>query len=114
MSLALVTGASRGIGREITLALAAAGHHVIAVSRTPTPETNPNITTIACDISDINAVTKLQSDIAAQHGPVHILVNAAGVFGPIALIKELSRSHYQEIWPPCDRISWWLHDPENQ
>jgi NAD(P)-dependent dehydrogenase (short-subunit alcohol dehydrogenase family) len=35
MSLALVTGASRGIGREIALALANAGHHVIAVSRTP-------------------------------------------------------------------------------
>ena len=88
MSLALVTGASRGIGREITLALAAAGHHVIAVSRTPTAETNPNITTMACDISDINAVTKLQADVACQHGSVHILVNAAGVFGPIALIKD--------------------------
>ena len=88
MSLALITGASRGIGREITLALAAAGHHVIAVSRNPTPETNSKITTIACDISDINAVTKLQADVAAQHGPVHILVNAAGVFGPIALIKD--------------------------
>ena len=88
MSLALVTGASRGIGREITLALAAAGHHVIAVSRTPNAETNPNITTMACDISDINAVTKLQADVASQHGPVHILINAAGVFGPIALIKD--------------------------
>lgn len=88
MSLALVTGASRGIGREITWALAAAGHQVIAVSRTPAAETNPNITTMACDISDINAVAKLQADVAAQHGPVHILINAAGVFGPIALIKD--------------------------
>jgi len=32
MALALVTGASRGIGREIALALANAGHHVIAVA----------------------------------------------------------------------------------
>jgi len=88
MSLALVTGASRGIGREIALALANSGHHVIAVSRTPTTEANPAITTLACDISDINAVTQLHADVSTQHGPVHILVNAAGVFGPIALIKD--------------------------
>ena len=88
MSLALVTGASRGIGREIALALANSGHHVIAVSRTPNTEPNPAITTMACDISDINAVTQLHSDVSTQHGPVQILVNAAGVFGPIALIKD--------------------------
>ena len=98
MSLALVTGASRGIGREITLALAAAGHHVIAVSRTPTAEINPNITTMACDISDINAVTQLQADVSAQHGPVHILVNAAGVFGPMALIKDSDPREWLETF----------------
>ena len=98
MSLALVTGASRGIGREITLALAAAGHHVVAVSRTPTAEINPNITTMACDISDINAVTKLQADVASQHGPVHILINAAGVFGPMALIKDSDPREWLETF----------------
>jgi len=70
MSLALVTGASRGIGREIALALANSGHHVIAVSRTPTTEANPAITTMACDISDINAVMQLHSDVSTQHGPL--------------------------------------------
>ena len=88
MSLALVTGASRGIGREITVALAAAGHHVIAVSRKPVEEEHSNIFSFACDISDNTAVTKLHTDVTTQHGPVHILINAAGVFGPIALIKD--------------------------
>ena len=38
MSLALVSGASRGIGREIAIALADAVHTVIAVSRNPNPD----------------------------------------------------------------------------
>lgn len=96
MALALVTGASRGIGREITLALVAAGHQVIAVSRKPTAEVNPQITSIACDISDLDAVTALHAKVATEHGPVTILVNAAGVFGPIALIKDSDPKQWLE------------------
>jgi NAD(P)-dependent dehydrogenase (short-subunit alcohol dehydrogenase family) len=89
MSLALVTGASRGIGREIALALASAGHQVIAVSRTPNKdETNKNITSIAGDISELAFVTELHKQVQRDHGDVEILVNAAGIFGPIALIKD--------------------------
>ncbi|MCX6445079.1 MAG: SDR family NAD(P)-dependent oxidoreductase [Actinobacteria bacterium] len=89
MSLALVTGASRGIGREIALALANAGHNVIAVSRTPNAaETNPRITSIAGDISDLAFVTDLHKKVTAEHGNVEILINAAGIFGPIALIQD--------------------------
>ena len=89
MSLALVTGASRGIGREIALALANAGYNVIAVSRTPNAaETNPRITSIAGDISDLAFVTDLHKKVTAEHGNVEILINAAGIFGPIALIQD--------------------------
>ena len=52
MQLALVTGASKGIGREIALALADVGHKVIAVSRTPMSLAK-NIENICGDISDI-------------------------------------------------------------
>jgi NAD(P)-dependent dehydrogenase (short-subunit alcohol dehydrogenase family) len=97
MSLALVTGASRGIGREIALALANAGHEVIAVSRRPNPdESHPKITSIAGDISDNAFVTQLQKDVTAQFGAVQILVNAAGIFGPIALIKDSDPEQWLE------------------
>jgi len=97
MSLALVTGASRGIGREIALALANAGHEVIAVSRRPNlDESHPKITSIAGDISDNAFVTQLQKDVTAQFGPVQILVNAAGIFGPIALIKDSDPEQWLE------------------
>ena len=64
MSLALVTGASRGIGREIALALANAGHDVIAVSRKPNPDdTHPKITSIAGDISSLAFVSEIQKEV---------------------------------------------------
>jgi NAD(P)-dependent dehydrogenase (short-subunit alcohol dehydrogenase family) len=97
MSLALVTGASRGIGREIALALADAGHTVIAVSRRPNPdESHPKITSIAGDISDNAFVTQLQKDVTAKFGTVQILVNSAGIFGPIALIKDSEPEQWLE------------------
>jgi len=87
LKLALVTGASRGIGKEIAIALADAGHKVISVSRTPTTPSK-NIENICGDISDIGFVNALQKQVAKDHGDVQILVNAAGVFGPIDLIKD--------------------------
>ena len=97
MSLALVTGASRGIGREIALALADAGHTVIAVSRKPNQdESHPKIKSIAGDISDNSFVTQLQQDVTAQFGTVQILVNAAGIFGPISLIRDSEPEQWLE------------------
>ena len=96
MAIALVTGASRGLGREIALALAENGHRVLAVSRSGTSEDHPNIRAVACDIGDSDAVTKLAQLIATEEGVVQILVNAAGVFGPIALIKDSDPKQWLE------------------
>ena len=63
MKLALVTGASKGIGREIALALAGAGHKVIAVSRTPMAKAG-EIINICGDVSDIDFVNSLQKQVA--------------------------------------------------
>lgn len=95
MKLALVTGASKGIGREITRALAEAGHKVIAVSRTPVLQAN-NAITICGDVSDIDFVNSLQKQVAEDYGDVQILVNAAGIFGPIDLIKDADPKQWVE------------------
>jgi NAD(P)-dependent dehydrogenase (short-subunit alcohol dehydrogenase family) len=92
--LALVTGASRGIGRQIALGLADQGHKVIAVSRTALDASDLSasqkslITSITGDVSDNSFVEKLQQQVSKEHGVVQILVNAAGVFGPIDLIHN--------------------------
>ena len=95
LELALVTGASKGIGREIALALAGAGHKVIAVSRTPVAPSE-NMISICGDVSDVDFVDSLQKQVAKEHGDVQILVNAAGIFGPIALIKDTDPKQWVE------------------
>ena len=66
MELALVTGASKGIGLEIAIALANVGHKVIAVSRTPMVQSK-NIESICGDVSDISFVNSLQKQVKQHH-----------------------------------------------
>ena len=78
--VAVVTGASRGVGQVIADALEARGLVVARVARSATPFT--------ADVADPAAVDRLKTEIEAQLGPPTVVVNAAGIFGPIALIKD--------------------------
>jgi len=87
--LAVVTGASRGIGRVIAERLADRGQHVIALARSvealTAEPTNPNITPLAVDVSDPFAVSRVWHIIEVEHGVPTLLVNNAaigGVSGP--------------------------------
>ena len=88
--LALVTGASRGIGRHIALGLLDAGHTVIAVSRNSfdteglSSTQKSSIISINGDVGDHLFIEKLERQISQEHGAVQILVNSAGIFGSFA------------------------------
>lgn len=86
--VALVTGASRGIGRAISLALSAAGAAVALISRTKDmlAEVQAEITSrggraevYPCDIQDAVKVAETVKAVALEMGGLHILVNNAGV-----------------------------------
>lgn len=86
--VAVVTGASRGIGKAIALALAQAGAGVILVARDRGPldqlaleigEAGGRALVLAADITDEEQVTALRQEIAGRHGDMQILVNNAGV-----------------------------------
>ena len=78
--VALVTGASRGIGAAAAAALAAEGAHVIRVARSLAETTAERTQDISCDLTDPNQVSRLGSRVLAQHGPPDIVVSNAGAF----------------------------------
>ncbi len=78
--VALVTGASRGIGAAIAAGLAEAGAAVHGVSRTAGG--GAGITHHGCDVSDTSSIGPCVQAIARQAGRLDILVNAAGATFP--------------------------------
>jgi NAD(P)-dependent dehydrogenase (short-subunit alcohol dehydrogenase family) len=103
--VAVVTGANRGIGRAIAVALAADGFSVAISARDPETLTDTvaeiekaggAATAIACDVRDEASVAAM-ADAAAAIGPVHTVVANAGVTGPTAPMHEISL----ESWRDC-------------
>ncbi len=88
--IALVTGASRGIGYATALALAKAGAHVIAVARTQggleelddaIRTASGTATLVPLDLTDMEGVARLGAALNERHGKLDILVGNAGVAG---------------------------------
>ncbi len=80
---ALVTGGSRGIGAAAVVALAAAGAQVTYTARSTGGATGPGITALKADVTDLAAMA------ATMAGPFDIVVNNAGVIGPIGRIDTV-------------------------
>lgn len=87
MKSALVTGASRGIGKMIATGLCNEGYQIIAVSRNLSGSDSRFIN-IEGDISNLEFVDELALRVIQDFGHIDILINAAGIFGPIALMHK--------------------------
>lgn len=96
--VAVVTGGGRGVGRAIGLALARAGAHVHVVARTQAQldeavtlieRDGGTATAIAMDVGSPREVLDvLKPQVEHLAGPPHILINAAGIFGPVSLLPD--------------------------
>lgn len=76
--VALVTGGTRGIGRAIAEALAAAGAQVLVCGRNPPHDLPPGVAFRAADVRDPDAVRELFTHLGAAYGRLDLLVNNAG------------------------------------
>jgi NAD(P)-dependent dehydrogenase (short-subunit alcohol dehydrogenase family) len=97
--VALVTGAGRGIGRAVSVALAQAGYHVVLAGRTAASldETAALVArcgvqalVVATDVADPDAVRALFEATAERFGRLDVLFNNAGVFTPAVAMEDIS------------------------
>jgi short-subunit dehydrogenase len=95
--VAIITGASGGIGEVTAQALAQAGYRVFGTSRkTPTRPT-PGVEHVACDVSSDDSVEAAIAEVLAKAGRIDLLVNNAGV-GLIGAAEESSLEQAKSLF----------------
>lgn len=113
---ALVTGASRGIGRDTALALAEAGAHVVLGVRTPgtaddvaaeIARAGGTSSAIELDATRLDEARAAIDAIAAEIGPIDILVNNAGG-GIDAPAIDVTEDDFDAVWALNVRSSFFL------
>ena len=104
--IALVTGASRGIGYFTARALAKAGAHVIAVARTQggLEELDDEIrkdggsaTLVPLNLTDSDGIVRLAAALQERHGRLDILVGNAGVAGPSSPLGHIELKSWNDV-----------------
>jgi len=106
--IALVTGATRGIGRACALALALAGAHVVAVGRTQgaletlddeiKAATGKPATLVPLDLTQGDTIDGLGLAIHQRFGRLDILVHAAAILGGLSPISHIDPSNWEKVF----------------
>jgi NAD(P)-dependent dehydrogenase (short-subunit alcohol dehydrogenase family) len=78
--VAVITGASQGIGAGLVDAFLAKGYRVVATSRSIKPSDNPDVLAVAGDIGDPATGPRVIEEALKQFGRIDTLVNNAGIF----------------------------------
>jgi NAD(P)-dependent dehydrogenase (short-subunit alcohol dehydrogenase family) len=96
--VALVTGASSGIGKAAAIALAAAGFQVIGTGRNTARATAPaGVTYLDLDVTSDESVASVVQQVIHRFGHIDVLVNNAGV-GATGAAEEFSVAQTQDIF----------------
>jgi NAD(P)-dependent dehydrogenase (short-subunit alcohol dehydrogenase family) len=119
--VALVTGASRGIGRAVAVALAKAGAHIIALARTQgaleelddeiralRPGEQSPATLVPCDLRDHAAIDRLGEAIFRRWGRLDALVGNAGLLGPLSPLHHVDPKPWDDVLAVNVTANWRL------
>jgi 3-oxoacyl-[acyl-carrier protein] reductase len=113
--IAIVTGASRGIGEAAAERLASAGATVIAAARSVGDETDPKLDTLAytvgqirargdeayaykLDVASAESRAEFMDAVLARFGRVDLLINNAGIAGYGAVTWEMPDKHFRRVF----------------
>src|SRR5438132_3173032 len=115
--IALVTGASRGIGHATALALAGAGAHVVAVARTvgALEELDDGIrsaggsaTLVPLDLRDSAGIDRLGTALDQRYHRLDVLIANAGVLGPLSPLSHVEPQAWDEVLAVNVTANWRL------
>ena len=115
--IALVTGASRGIGYFTSLALAREGAHVIALARTvggleelddAIVEAGGSATLVPLDITDYDALDRLGASIDERWGKLDIFIANAGILGGLSPIGHYEPKTFENVIAANLTANWRL------
>jgi NAD(P)-dependent dehydrogenase (short-subunit alcohol dehydrogenase family) len=104
--IAVVTGASRGIGRAVALALAADGCHVVAIARTQggleelddaIQAAGGTATLVPMSLTEVDAIDRLGAALHERYGRVDVLVGNAGILGPLSPVGHVEPKKWDEV-----------------
>src|ERR1700710_2212186 len=104
--IALVTGASRGIGYAAARALAKTGAHVVAVARTQAglEELDDDIrndggsaTLVPLNLTDFEGIARLGAALHERHGKLDILVGNSGIAGPSSPLGHIELKPWNDV-----------------
>jgi NAD(P)-dependent dehydrogenase (short-subunit alcohol dehydrogenase family) len=115
--IALVTGASRGIGYATALALAQAGAHVVAVARTvggleelddAVREYGGSATLVPLDLKDYAGIDRLALALRERFHRLDVLVGNAAILGPLSPLGHVQASAWEEVMAVNVTANWRL------
>ncbi len=101
----IITGGGRGLGRDIALAFAREGAHIVVCGTTESAlasvaaeikASDRRALPIVADVSDEAAVARMVSAAIAEFGQIDVLVNNAGIIGPTAVVTEIRREDWDQ------------------
>ena len=115
--IALVTGATRGIGRAAALALAAGGAHVVAVARTvgaledlddAIRSTGGSASLVPLDLKDGEGIDRLAFTLFERYGRLDVLMGNAGLLGSLSPLGHLEPGDWDNVMAVNVTANWRL------
>jgi NAD(P)-dependent dehydrogenase (short-subunit alcohol dehydrogenase family) len=115
--VALVTGASRGIGAAIARALARAGAHVVAVARTvggleevddAIRRDGGSTTLVPLDLKDSPAIDRLAAALQQRYGKLDVFVGNAGILGTLSPLAHVEPKVWDDVMAINVTANWRL------